>query len=354
MIERAKRLVGAIDRWSMRHRWSRISRRAISGFFAHEALQYAGSMAYFGVLSIFQLLILGIVVASFFIGEEAARDFVVDQVRAGTPIDAETIGGVIDSAIESRGTITIISFGFLLWGALGIFSAMSGGISRAFDNAPPRPFIKERLIGLLLMAVTGLLAASSLVIGIVTGILQQATGDVLASVPGRGTAVWLIGLLLPIVLIFLAFWVIYRVVPNRRVTWGEVLPGAVVAALLWTVLRFGFTWYATSVANYESVYGPISTAITLLVFLYFASVIVLLGAEFARATAVEDEIGPITAADPRFLPVPNGPGLEPRTRAQEGPLTLDRARRRRRDRAGGRSPEQGGRTTDNWLRPRHV
>ena len=145
--------------------------------------------------------------------------------RAGTPIDAETIGGVIDSAIESRGTITIISFGFLLWGALGIFSAMSGGISRAFDNAPPRPFVKERLIGLLLMAVTGLLAASSLIIGIVTGILQQAAGDVLSSVPGRGSAVWLIGLLLPIVLIFLAFWVIYRVVPNRRVTLGRGAAG---------------------------------------------------------------------------------------------------------------------------------
>ncbi|HEX7196820.1 MAG TPA: YhjD/YihY/BrkB family envelope integrity protein, partial [Candidatus Limnocylindria bacterium] len=93
----------------------------------------------------------------------------------------------------------------------------------------------------------------------------------------------------------------------RPVAWGEVLPGAIVAALLWTVLRFGFTWYATSVANYDSAFGPISTGITLLVFLYFASVIVLLGAEFARAGAMEDEIGAIAAADPRFLPVPVGP-----------------------------------------------
>ncbi len=91
--------------------------------------------------------------------------------------------------------------------------------------------------------------------------------------------------------------------PNRPVTWGEVLPGALVAAILWTVLRFGFTWYATSVANYESAFGPISTGITLLVFLYFASIIVLLGAEFARASALDDETAPTTAADPRLLPV---------------------------------------------------
>ena len=62
--------------------------------------------------------------------------------------------------------------------------------------------------------------------------------------------------------------------------------------------------YATNIANYESAFGPISTGITLLVFLYFASVIVLLGAEFARASALEDEIGPLAVANPRLLPVP--------------------------------------------------
>jgi len=318
MIERAKRLIGDVDDWSTRHRIPRVSRRAIGGFMAHEALQYAGSMAYFGVLSMFQLLILGVVVGSFFLGQGEARDFVIEQVQAGSPLDAETITGVIDSAIESRGSMTIIGFGFLLWSGLGIFSALSTGISRVFENAPPRPFLKDKLIGLLMLAITGVLAISSLIIGIATGILQEAASDVLARVPGGGTAIWLIGLLVPIFLIFLAFWFIYKVVPNRPVTWGEVLPGAVVAALLWTVLRFGFTWYATSVADYESAFGPISTAITLLVFLYFASVIVLLGAEFARASALEDEVGPVVAADPRFLPVIVDPMPAPAPPARRG------------------------------------
>jgi membrane protein len=304
MIDRARRLVADLDRWSMRHRRTRITRRAVSGFLAHEALQSAGSMAYFSVLSIFQLLVLAVVVGSFLLGEGAAREFVIEQVQAGSPLEPEVVGGVIDAVIASRGSMTIISFAFLAWGALGIFSALSTGIGRAFENAPPRPFLKDKLIGLLLMVVTGILAVASLVIGIVTGVIQAAAGDLLAGLPGGGTAVWLIGLLAPILLIFVAFWIIYRVVPNRPVTWGEVLPGAVVAALLWTVLRFGFTYYATRIANYESAFGPLSTGITLLVFLYFASVIVLLGAEFARAGALEDEHGRLAAADPRLLPVP--------------------------------------------------
>lgn len=304
MIDRVKDWLGTLDEWSMRNKWPRVSRRAITGFLDHEALQTAGSMAYFAVLSIFQFLVLGVVVGSYVLGEGEARQFVVEQVEAGSPLDADTVGGIIDSVIESRGAMSIISIGFLVWSALGIFSALSNGISRVFENAPKRPFLKDKLIGLLLMGLTGILAVASLVIGVVTGILQEVASQAIADLPGGGTVIWLIGLLAPLLLIFLAFWVIYKVVPNRPVGWGEVLPGAIVAAVLWTVLRFGFTWYATSVANYDSAFGPISTAITLLVFLYFASIIVLLGAEFARANALDDEIGEIAAADPRLLPVP--------------------------------------------------
>ena len=325
MVDRVTQLVRRLDEWSRRRRLPRVSRRAVSGFLAHDALQFAGSTAYFGVLSIFQLLILGIVIGSFFLGEGEAREFVIEQVQAGTPLDAETVGGVIDSAIESRGTLTIVSFGFLLWSALGIFSALSSGISRVFENAPRRPFLQDKLVGLLIMGLTGLLALSSLVIGIVTGVLQEVVGTVLATIPGGGTAVWLIGLIAPILLIFIAFWVIYKVVPNRPVRWGEVLPGAVVATLLWTILRFGFTWYATSVADYESAFGPLSTGISLLVFMYFASVIILLGAEFARASALDDELGLITAADPRLLPVAAEPppvSAEPPKRGLPRPVAL--------------------------------
>ena len=317
MIDRLKGILAYLDAWSQRHRLPRVSRRAVSGFLAHDALQFAGSMAYFAVLSVFQLLVLGIVVGSFFLGEGRARDFVIEQVAAGSPLDPELIEGVIDATIESRGSMTIIGFAFLAWSGLGIFSAVSNGISRVFENAPKRPFLADKLIGLLLMTVTGALAVGSLVIGLVTGVIQQVADDV-AGGAGGSALVWVIGLVLPVVLIFVAFWVLYKVVPNRPVGWGEVLPGALVATLLWTVLRFGFTWYATNVANYETAFGPIATAITLLVFLYFASVIVLLGAEFARASALDDEIGRIDAADPRFLPVALTPAPAPASAARRG------------------------------------
>ena len=295
MIDRLKRLGAAVDAWLVRYRWTRVLRQAAIGFIQHEALQYAGSMAYFSILSVFQVLVLGVVLLSYFLGEGEARQFVIDQIRAGSPLNAETIGGVIDAIIASRAGISLFGLIFLIWGALGIFSAINQGVARAFAVTQPRPFWQDKLIGLLLMAVTGLLGVASVVIGVVTGIIQSATADVLARVPGGYVGVSLIGFLTPLVLIFIAFLALYKLVPNRPVTFGEALPGAIAATLLWTVLRIGFTWYATGIAKYDSAFGPISAAISLLVFLYFASVIVLLGAEVARANLMESERRPVAA-----------------------------------------------------------
>jgi membrane protein len=301
MVDRLKQLVHDADAWLIRHRWTRLTRTAISGFLEHESLSNAGSMAYFSILSVFQLLVLGVVVLSLFLGEGAAREFVIEQLEAGTPLDTETIASVIDGVIESRGGIGLVSGAFLLWGALGLFGALSQGISRAFVTAERRGFLQDKLVGLALMALTGVLGVASVAIGIATGILQGATAEVLDRVPGGSTAVSLVGFVTPILLIFVAFLAIYRIVPNRPVSLGEVWPGAVVATVLWTVLRFGFTWYTTEVANYESAFGPISAAISLLVFLYFASVIVLLGAEVARAGVLDD---PSALPKPIFEPPP--------------------------------------------------
>jgi membrane protein len=289
MIDWARGRLADLDKWSDRHRRLRVTRGAITGFMTHQGLHNAGSMAYFAVLSIFQVLVLGIVVLSFFVGGGHARQFIIDQVQAGTPLDRATVAGVIDSVISSRGGISVIGFILLLWSALGFFSALNQGIANAFGIVKRRPFWADKLVGLLLMGIVGIMVIASIAIGIVTGIVQNAAVDVVAGVPGGRLALGAIGFVVPIVLIFFAFLFMYRVVPNRRVTTAEVWPGAVLATVLWTVLRVGFTYYATNIARYNTAFGPISAAISLLVFLYFANVVVLLGAELARANVLEDQ-----------------------------------------------------------------
>ncbi len=289
MIDRWQRLLAAADEWLGRWRTTRVARLALVGFAEHQGPQVAGSMAYFAILALFQLVVLGVVVASLLIGEGDARRVVINRLQTALPLQAGTIDQVVDSIIATRGGITVVSVAILAWGALGFFDALSVGVGRAFASPSRRPFWQEKLIVLLLMAAAGLLAIVALLIWLAAGIAAQF-GERLPGGATNGQAAFdLIGLILPILLVLVVLLVIYRLVPNRRIRMRQAWPGAVVATVLWTALRVSFTWYATSVARYESFFGPISTAITLLVFLYFSSAVVLLGAEVSRAVVLDDE-----------------------------------------------------------------
>ena len=289
MIDRWQRLLVAADRWIGRRRLTRVTRLALVGFGEHQGPQVAGSMAYFAMLALFQLVVLGVVVFSLLIGEGDARRVVIDRLQTALPLQAGTIDQVVDSIIATRGGITAISVAILAWGGLGFFDALSVGVGRAFAAPSRRPFWQEKLIVLLLMVSAGLLAIVALLIGLAAGIAARFAERLPGAATNGPLAIDLIGLTLPILLVLVALLVVYRLVPNRRVQMRQVWPGALLATVLWTALRVSFTWYATSVARYESFFGPISTAITLLVFLYFSSAIVLFGAEVSRAVVLDDE-----------------------------------------------------------------
>lgn len=289
MVERWKRFLEAADEWASRWRTTRVARRAITGFAEHDGGAVASGMAYFAILSVFQVVVLGVIVFSFLLGEGEARRILIGRLDEALPLEPGTVGAIVESIIESRGGVTLISIPLLAWGAIGFFGALATGVGRAFATSTRRPFWQDKLIALLLMGGAGLLTLASIGIGLAEGIATRLANRI----PGGGQSgellVSLAGLLVPILLVLVAVVAIYRVVPNRKVTLRQVLPGAIVAALLFTALRAGFTWYATDVARYESFFGPISTVISLLVFLHLASMVVLLGAEIARANVLEDD-----------------------------------------------------------------
>ena len=307
MIDRAKSVVAKLIRFVDRHVWSRVARRAISRFLAHDDLQFAGSMAYFALLSLFQLLVLGVIALSFFMGDADAYATVVQVVTQATPLDAEEVAGIVESLHQSRTSLGIISVAFLLWGALGLFSAINKGINMAWagPGGPPPSFLRDKIIGVVLILFIAVFGLAAVFVSIGAGAVQELTGAALGSEQGASIVGAIFGTILPLVFAFIALVVLYRVVPTPNVSFAQAWPGALVAALLWEVLRRLFTFYVTSVARYETAFGPISTGMTLIVFLYFASVILLLGAQIAEAYSVETG----GSARPAAAPVEVGPSV---------------------------------------------
>jgi membrane protein len=83
--------------------------------------------------------------------------------------------------------------------------------------------------------------------------------------------------------IVLATALIYHWGPNRKQSFKQVMPGALLATFLWLLATLVFSWYVRHVANYNVLYGSVGAGLALLVWMYVLSVIVLLGCEFNAA-----------------------------------------------------------------------
>ena len=81
-------------------------------------------------------------------------------------------------------------------------------------------------------------------------------------------------------LVFLIFALIYRLTPYAAVTWSQVLPGALLATVLFELGKTGFVVYLEKMANLQAIYGSLSSIIVLLLWLYVSALILILGAEY--------------------------------------------------------------------------
>jgi membrane protein len=285
-VGRVRDLVARVGRWIQRHRPIRLARGMIAGFLDIDGMLYAGAIAYFALLSLFQLAVLGVVVLGQLIGQAAARQAVISQLIEYTPLSEEDAVDITGAVLEAHAGFGLLAVPLLLFGGIGLFFAVQRGVSRAFSSAPRANVLREQLVNLGLMGLAGSLLVASLVIGLVVGLVQARIEAV--DLPGGWLLVQAIGLVVPFTLAFLALVLVYRFIPSGPVRLRHVWPAALLAALAWTVLQALLSLWATRIADYATVFGPISSAVTLVMFVFASAMIVLLGASLANAWLVDE------------------------------------------------------------------
>jgi membrane protein len=260
--------------------WLGVGERTYKAFLEHQGNANAAAIAYYTLFSIFPLTLLLISLGSLVLDSEQAQEAALSTVELYLPTAVEFVQNNIQRVLQLRRAIGVIGAVAFIWSASGIFGSLSRAINRAWDVERPRPAWAERALAMGLVLLAALLFLLSLlstaafeVVGrLSTVILSQSPlePDLLMSVASR---------VLPYILTALVFSFLYRVLPYTRVTWGEVLPGALLAGLAWEVAKVGFTLYLARFATYNLVYGPVATVIVVLLWSYISGVIILLGAE---------------------------------------------------------------------------
>ncbi len=239
--------------------------RAVVALAMDRNLTYlAAGIAFYAFVSVIPLVLLAVAAASF-VGGEALAGRVTDML--GQQLSSAGQDSVTQALTKTsgRGAASVVGFLGLAWSALKLFR----GLDQAFDEL----YLDDVDTSLLGQVRNGfvVVVGSALAVGLVV-----VVGVALSFLPLGLPFVNVLGSLLLIVVLALAFLPIYYVLPPVEVSIREMLPGAAVAAGGWVLLQIGFRLYATNATRYAA-YGMIGAVLLFVTWLYFASIVVLLG-----------------------------------------------------------------------------
>ena len=260
--------------------------RAIEDLFRDRCTQYAASIAYRVLFSLFPLTIFLVSIFGLVLQDDELRQRVIDELVEILPVSesgqtnvAESIEGIA-TPLSALGFISLIA---LFWGASGMMASIRIGLEAALKVDRGRPAARAKLVDFALVALSGLLVI--VVVGLSAfaaffGRLFDRVAESIGVTPPSG---WVLQDGLQLVLVATMALLLYRFVPARKLRPRAALAGAVLTAV--------GTWGATKVlaivfgdfSRYNLIYGSLAGVMTFLFFVYVVALILLLGAEFAYA-----------------------------------------------------------------------
>ena len=260
----------------------RFVRRVLTGFLRNQGLLLAGAVAYYALLSVVPLLILGVIGLSHVVdpGElmETLRRY-LDWVLPGQsgPVLQE-----LATFVAHRDVVGWVLFGTMLFFSSLAFGVLEKAMAIIFHHRMEdrhRHFLVSALLPYCYILCLGI---GLLLLTLAAGSLQAMADDTLRvgrrewSLSGlSGVLLYLLGLAGEIVLLTSVYWVM----PVGRLTWRHALPGGITAALLWELTRRILVWYFGTLSQVNVVYGSLTTAIVVLFSLEIGATLLLLGAQ---------------------------------------------------------------------------
>ncbi len=256
---------------------------AARSWIADNATTTGASLAFFCAFSIAPLLVIVLTTVGWIVGAQAAFSHIGAQLNAlFGPATAKTLLGAIKSSQQAEGMVaTTVSIVTLLIGATTVLSALQTLLqqiwkSEALATAGLRGWIRTRFLSLGFILTLGFLLLVSLTISTGLSTIEENLG---ARHPVAVGMLGLTDLLLSISLVAFLFAALFRYLPARRLPWKTVAIGGLLTSVLFDAGRWVVSVYLAHSAQ-PSAFGAAASFATLLLWLYYTSLIFLFGAEY--------------------------------------------------------------------------
>jgi membrane protein len=253
------------------------------------AARVAASLAFYTLLSMAPLILLSIALLGTLMGAESARARVLMEVGSVVgPQAAGALSAIVESAHRSDASVisSVVGIVVLFVGASGVFGELQYALDTIW-GVKPKPgrgimgVIKDRLFSFSMVIAVAFVLLVSLIISTILSAVGRIVADAL---PG-GAMLWrCVNLSVSLGVITLLFAIIFKVVPDVKVRWRDVWFGAFVTAALFSVGKYALGLYLGT-SSVASSFGAAGSVVALVVWVYYSSQLVFLGAEFTQVLA---------------------------------------------------------------------
>jgi YihY family inner membrane protein len=266
------RALDGVDRFQRAHRWVAFPFAVFKKFGDDQAGNLAALLAYYGFFSFFPLLLVLVTVLGMVLhGNPHLQQSILHSTLSRLPVIGDQIEQQGVRSLSGSGTALGVGIAATLWAGLGGIKAFENAMNSIW-NVPmkKRPnFLKSTTRGLYMLGALGF--------GIVAAGLLSGVG-------GGADASWwptkILGLALAFALNLAVFAFAFKVLTVENVSWRDVMPGAILAAVAWVALQSVGGYYVNhQLKNASQVYGTFATVIGLLTFFYLGAQLTLLAAE---------------------------------------------------------------------------
>ncbi|WP_406870511.1 YihY/virulence factor BrkB family protein [Thioclava sp. 'Guangxiensis'] len=277
--------------------WAAILMRTKAQITEDRVLAVAAGVTFYSILALFPALTALVSIFGFFADRNEVLSM-LDEVARFVPPEAlslirSQLEGLIGTDQTALGWTSVIGIGLALWTANGGMKALIEALNVAYNQRESRNFLWMNLVGLG-MTIGAIIFVCVLILA---AAVLPAVLAFLPHIPGWGLLVLVIRWPIMAGVLVLALSMLYRMAPNRtspRFVW--VLPGALVGSILLLLSSWGFSFYTSNFGNYSATYGSIGAVVVLMMWIWIATIAVMLGAELnseaERQTARDSTVGP--------------------------------------------------------------
>jgi membrane protein len=254
--------------------------QALRSFHDHNGFFLSSGIAFNVLINLIPFLMLLLaLVGTYLYNDQEVLNHIRAYFRDVAPaLDPKVMESLTD-VIQNRQIVGILGFVGLLWFSTFVFGSLRIALDIVFRVEKSRGMLRGIGIDLLMILLAGILLLVSMILSSVVTFLQGYQGQIPVAI--GPTIQWILKYLLPFFLTYCMFVLIYKIIPNKRVHFASALQAAFFTSLLWELAKHLFGWYVVHLAKYSVFYGSLSTLVISIVWVYYSSMILVVGGEFA-------------------------------------------------------------------------